>query len=460
MRYAEQLKVALILIFVLNMTITAFADVSDTIDVSATSDSFPPTIIDLTEPTGYSGQNHTFKANITDNEGGSGVNFANLRYWYDTEDNSTLVSMVTNNGITYFANVTLDPQYTKIYYEIIAYDYADNSNSVEGNVTIYDATPPEISDVLIYPYVAQINQTVNVSCRVVDNVEVKNVTFVDTILGIPYDMTPSSDNMYYIHMQYTQPGAYTFYIKANDTSGNVARTKTYTIQVVTQSYAASDIIKIYVPKSGVIQGKQSFIVVKLTTADGVPLSGFADRIQCTIIGPDRQYILQNATPYELRSGIYICNFTAPVNVTGNCVAYAVVNYTDSQKYIDANAFSIVWDYYSNVSRLTERIGDIVWLVHYEAKNITDTVAFHVREQSNRLILYLPSKEEQSLQQKFISMSLNELYKFIFWAVVISIVFSVSAILYGQRKARKIASTIIQVVKAPEQLIENQTKKKK
>ena len=449
--------------FAICMLLLAHASASeiDTIDVYATQDSLPPSILDLTNKTGYSGQNHTFIANVTDNENGSGVKTVNLQYWYDDETNSTIVSMLSDNNITYQVNVTLDPTQNKIYYKIIAYDNVNNSNYVESNVTIVDILSPIISDIYVYPYIAAVNQTVNISCTVYDNIGIKNVTLICITTNETFQMNHSG-NTYYKNLNFSIPGTYSFQINATDTSNNTAVSDQFALQIVQYGFGGiGQIIKVYVPKSGVIQGEHSFIMIKLVSmADGLPLSGFADKIKCFIVGPDGNYIIQNATPYELRDGIYICNFTAPRNITGNCVAWAIVYYTDNQRFVDANVFSIVWDYYSNVSRLTERIGDIIWLVHYESKNITDSVAFHIREQANRLIVSLPGKEEQSMQQKLLALSLNELYRFIFWSAVIFIVFSVAAILYGNRRAKKIASTVIQVVKAPEQLIEEQTKKKK
>ena len=139
MKLKKTLATILVLLLFFHQFIIVLADnASDEITTTATQDDVAPTIVDLTNNTGYSSDYHVFKANVTDNENGSGVSVVNLEYWYDNENDSTVASMNTANNVTYNISLTLSSNKTKIYYKIHAYDVLNNHNMVEGNVTIYN----------------------------------------------------------------------------------------------------------------------------------------------------------------------------------------------------------------------------------------------------------------------------------------------------------------------------------
>ena len=283
-----------------------------------------------------------------------------------------------------------------------------------------------------------------------------------TVTIVETNFTAEMNNIdvtYYYTLSFDIVGTYHYYITANDTSGNNATSDTNIFQVVstTVSGGGMEVIQLYVP-STVYEQTSSILMVKLIAIDGSPLSDFASRIHCTIVDPNGNYILNNATPYELRSGIYLCNFTVE-DVLGDYIAWATVNYTNNLTFMDTGIFKVLWDIYNNQSRLTERIGDILWLINYQGKNITDTVSFQIREQGDRIIYEMPKREEQSAFYKIIDISISELYRFIFWTIIIFILVSISAILYGNRRAKKIAGNIVDIIRRPQTLVTEEGNKK-
>ncbi|MCG2826926.1 MAG: Ig-like domain-containing protein, partial [Thermoplasmatales archaeon] len=94
----------------------------------------------------------------------------------------------------------------------------------EGNFFIGDTTKPEISNIQASPQVQDVFDSVNITCNVVDNVNVKNV-YVNIInpQGISVSMLMENiegTDVYYYNTTYQISGTYNYSVWAVDTSDN------------------------------------------------------------------------------------------------------------------------------------------------------------------------------------------------------------------------------------------------
>ena len=409
------------------------------IDTWGTMDENPPQITaDLTNHTGYTGSNHTFAINVTDDE--SGIDYVELHYWYP----STAVTIVRMNHTvndTYQTNITLLTDYSIIYYIFKAVDNLGNYvETSTANVTIYDIMPPNISDVGANPFATTQNHYVNISCTVTDNWDVANVTLNITSTDELYQMDKTG-NTYYKNLTFFITGNYQYHIEATDTSGNKAVSDNYNFQIVSgELTGTSSAFSVYVPLS-IYQNSSSIVMAKLLNLeDGTPKSGFAQNISFSIIDPNGDYILNNATPYELKSGIYVCNFSVG-GTLGQYIVIGTCHYSDGLNFMDAGIFTVKWDIYNNMSRFVERMGDLIFLVNYQGKNITDKVAFQIREEGLRIRSYIPKADQKSFFTELAEIALGKFYELFFYLFVVVGIIVVVGTIYGSRKAKQTAKNI-------------------
>ncbi|MDI6708871.1 MAG: right-handed parallel beta-helix repeat-containing protein [Candidatus Thermoplasmatota archaeon] len=161
--------------------------------------------------------------------------YVNIAY-----SNSTPLGNFSMTGINLDANRNGTYYYTRSYsvlgtysYYIWANDTSDNQNKSDINTfTIQDTTKPEISTVEAFPSVQTQNGYVNITCTLTDNVAVDNVKVSITApIGFtPINITMTQilgTNNYYYNSTYPVAGLYSYYIWANDTSGNEKETSKY-----------------------------------------------------------------------------------------------------------------------------------------------------------------------------------------------------------------------------------------
>jgi parallel beta-helix repeat protein len=105
----------------------------------------------------------------------------------------------------------------------------------------FDNIPPNISDIQATPRIHVPEGSINVTCRVIDNIEVDRVKI--NITG-PLGFTPlnismiksADDDRYYFDSFYTIIGSYDYYIWAIDGNGNTVRSETNQFEIVSLDY--------------------------------------------------------------------------------------------------------------------------------------------------------------------------------------------------------------------------------
>ncbi len=108
-------------------------------------------------------------------------------------------------------------------YTVTVYDAESLSNSSNSYaITVTDNDPPEITNVTEHPSLQNSSSGwVNIICDVTDNIEVDsvkiNITWPE---GFEPQNITMNEGSYYYNATYTRVGTYTYFIWANDTSGN------------------------------------------------------------------------------------------------------------------------------------------------------------------------------------------------------------------------------------------------
>ncbi|HEC76453.1 MAG TPA: hypothetical protein ENI33_04250 [Thermoplasmatales archaeon] len=170
----------------------------------------------------------------------------------DVAVNSVMVNITYPEGFTvnhtmeridgtndYYFNTTYSSVGTYSYF-IWANDTGGNSNiSSTYTFNIKDAVKPEIKNIVDFPDPQQIDEWVNISCVVTDNVGVAEVKInISYPNGLKINVTMSNvNNKYYYNESYHVAGFYTYFIWAIDSSGNINKSSTYTFAIENIPYA-------------------------------------------------------------------------------------------------------------------------------------------------------------------------------------------------------------------------------
>ena len=197
------------------------------------TDTIPPTISnvkDYPDPQ-LVGKEVTISCKVTDNVGVDTVKVI-IKYPTCCTVNETMIHIPCNEYY-YKANYSVPGLY---YYYIWANDTSNNWNAsaIYTFEIIEDDTPPTISNVKDYPDPQIEGKMVNISCKVIDNMEVNrvkvNIKYPDNSI-INVSMVKIDDYYYYCN-KYPMIGTYYYYIWANDTRNNWAKSATYTFEIV------------------------------------------------------------------------------------------------------------------------------------------------------------------------------------------------------------------------------------
>ncbi len=112
-------------------------------------------------------------------------------------------------------------------------DYS--SNSITKTINVIDLIPPKIKNISAHPNPQEIDEVVNISCIIIDNVRVSVATINITTPSGNFinESMQNIDNIYYYEILCNEEGEYKYYIFAKDRKGNINRTsiKNFTIIV-------------------------------------------------------------------------------------------------------------------------------------------------------------------------------------------------------------------------------------
>ncbi|EMR74688.1 protein of unknown function (DUF2341) [Thermoplasmatales archaeon SCGC AB-540-F20] len=266
---------------------------------------------------------------------------ANLTYDVYFGTTSSPPKVVSNQSGDIYSPGLLDYD-TQYYWRVVAWNPTGGKNvSVLWNFTtepsLADASPPVITSVADVPDPQEIGGYVNISCDVSDNVAVDEV-WVNVTYPYPDASTTNVTMLggsYYYNVTYDQVGIHSYYIWANDTSGNSNQSSIYSfiIQEPVVSWWNTDWMyrkEITINHSKVDADLTNFPVLISLTSD----SDLADGSKCQPDGDD--IVFTNASGNKLNHEIELFN-----DSTGELVAW--VNVTSLSSTMD----TVLYMYYGN-----------------------------------------------------------------------------------------------------------------
>ena len=99
-----------------------------------------------------------------------------------------------------------------------------SSGSMTKSIIVKDVTPPKIKNLTAYPNPQEIHGVVNITCSVIDDVQVNfvmvNITSPDGNFSLARMNNIKNSSVYYYASNYSIEGNYSYFVWANDTSSN------------------------------------------------------------------------------------------------------------------------------------------------------------------------------------------------------------------------------------------------
>ncbi|RLF82620.1 hypothetical protein DRN48_08860 [Thermococci archaeon] len=266
-----------------------------------------------------------FTVNVKDEKSGIPIENATVNFG-DTGENTTNA----DGNVSFTApEVTEDTNFTITVSK-------DGYLTYSMNITVknIDSLAPQIRDVAAVPSPQLLNKTVNISCRVVDDIAVDSVRV--RIYG-PSGFTPVNVTMnkttgdkYYYNATYNITGRYNYSIWANDTSGNVNVSEIKSFYIVDHFDTTPPVISNVEIKPGNQVVNQS-VNISCEVTDDVGIANVS--LNLTFPDGSNLLLLMNNTgiEYYLNTTYYIAglyNFTIIANdVSGNRNESGIYNFT-------------------------------------------------------------------------------------------------------------------------------------
>ena len=227
-------------------------------------DNVPPEIKDvLASPSLQdAGKDVTISCKVTDNIAVKDV-FLNITYPDGTNYNFSIKNNKTDS--IYYCNKAYNMLGTYSFFIFAIDDYGNKNKSQTYEFEIDDLSPPKIENIS-YPNLKEIGSNLNISCKVTDNIAVKdvflNITYPD---GTNYNFSiknNKTDSIYYCNKAYNMLGTYSFFIFAIDDYGNKNKSQTYEFEI---DDTTPPVVGIIYPKGGEIVGGK--VTIKWNATD-------------------------------------------------------------------------------------------------------------------------------------------------------------------------------------------------
>ena len=227
-------------------------------------DNVPPEIKDvLASPSLQdAGKDVTISCKVTDNIAVKDV-FLNITYPDGTNYNFSIKNNKTDS--IYYCNKAYNMLGTYSFFIFAIDDYGNKNKSQTYEFEIDDLSPPQIENIN-YSNLKEVGSNLNISCKVTDNIAVKdvflNITYPD---GTNYNFSiknNKTDSIYYCNKAYNMLGTYSFFIFAIDDYGNKNKSQTYEFEI---DDTTPPVVGIIYPKGGEIVGGK--VIIKWNATD-------------------------------------------------------------------------------------------------------------------------------------------------------------------------------------------------
>ena len=397
-----------------------------------TIDNNHPQILDI-DPNngarGISAYKQNVSVTVTDQEG----HYLNVtihgQYLY------TNVSNNVNNG-TYRAQTTQRlPYSSNLKWYVNITDGYNWTNATYNYYTENDTIKPEINSVSADPHRAKRNSLIVIQANVTDNDEVDYCEVVFPSLGTRYLMFDSGNNIYGYENNFTILGTYLFYIYAVDVWGNENISSYYNFTIVAKEVKMKLHTTEYANKL-----TDNKMVISLSNAyTGNQITNKSQNISCYISTQDGFIILNGTKPAEIAPGIYEINFSL-TNKSGSFIAWILLGYNSSQ-YMAASAFEIKYFAYENISDISKRLNDLVTLSKWVGTNSSREIIEHIHQSSETTKDISENLEKSGITSRIEETAISQMFSWAFMGIFLITVFIFATLMYGKRKAARLAKKV-------------------
>ncbi|UCF12945.1 MAG: hypothetical protein JSW06_01480 [Thermoplasmatales archaeon] len=343
-----------------NTTTQASATVTDNDD--------PSLVADNSDAGGTTGDSFGFDFTVSDNIGVGGVNVS----WSHGSLGGNLALGDDGDG-TWSGSVMLDDNLGNLVYRVQVNDTSGNYvRGSQQSKSVTDNDNPEINNVSATPSIQNIGGYVNITALVNDNVAIGsvylNITFPDSSIQNFSITGNKSGNTYYCNKTYSMIGTHTYFILADDTSGNSDISTADTFLIGEQT--SPQISNVVNTPSDPLDTYSSFGWINITcdVTDNIGV----DEVFLNITNPDGSY--NNVSMNAGTSNSYFLNSSSAFSLYGNYSYFIWANDTSgnvgvSNSYdfsmppnwdVDMNGECKVFDM-TLLSNHYEETGDAGWI---------------------------------------------------------------------------------------------------
>jgi len=215
-------------------------------------------------------------------------------------------------------------------------------------------------------------------------------------------------------------------------------------QVINENFKVSAPVDIYAEDMGLILMK---LVDKATLK---PMSGMANNISCWIQYPNGTIFVEGQHPIEDAPGVYTYFFNVG-DTLGIYRCWATCIYGNST-LMDVGLFTVKWNVYENISRLYERIGNIIYLEHWDNYNLTQQLAYQISSQSIHLANISRTTESTDFMGNLQRIAVEQAIGVLFWTIALSAFSIIGAVFYTHRRSKRDESKIFSATTSGPQML--------
>jgi len=241
---------------------------------------------------------------------------------------------------------------------------------------------------------------------------------------------------------------YRVWVNVSDAENITSEWFNFTTMSNVSGGAGVDVIKLLITNDATDQNDDlNFLISVANPSTELPQTGKANDILFYASYVNGTIIVNGEHPDELGYGLYTYSF--PLDDIGDYIAWATVDF-GGQSYMDAKIFRVKWDIYNNFSRLSENIGDIIYMLNWNEQNSTRMITYRITAQDLKLDDLKISLEEKTMVDRLTDAATQSLFETIISICILIVLLTIGGLVYGQRRTRR----IMRVVQTPQSLAEN------
>ena len=290
----------------------------------------PSLVADNSDASGTTGDLFGFDVTVSDNVGVGSVNVS----WSHGSLIGNLALSDDGDG-TWSGSVTLDDSLGNLIYRVQVNDTSGNYvRGSQQSKSVSDNDNPQVINVSATPSIQDIGGYVNITAVVTDNIAIGsvylNITYPDSSIQNFSITGNKSGNTYYCNKTYSTMGTYTYFIWADDSSGNSVISTTDTFSVGEST--SPQISNITNTTSDPLDTNSSFGWVNITcdVTDNIAV----DEVFLNITNPDGSY--NNVSMNAGASNSYYYNSSVAFSTYGNYSYFIWANDTSGNADISSS----------------------------------------------------------------------------------------------------------------------------